>query len=300
MSVRKECSKYEDCKFSTVSCFSSEFKTFNLKDYFNECLIEHRYGEFIPDLLLLPKDRTKDPIFIEIWNKHKNSEKKANSEYKIIEIKIQTLQELEELPKHPITESGTITFNHFNTTHIKPEDMKSHVELIRYTLYEKGTSYCGYSTKDKCYSYKKPFQKTAILSMVGRKLDFAYDTYFEDAKVAMRSFASHRIRLKGYEPKSCYDCCYRTVHGHNEATIITCKKNLSPIGEEMECTQDDALECKNFRINNYHKNEVLDRHRLDHIDIWEREPRTTEEDKLYICKTEEFLRYIAELKIDNN
>ena len=37
----------------------------------------------------------------------------AQSDHMIIEIRLKTTEELEELPKHPITESETVTFSHF-------------------------------------------------------------------------------------------------------------------------------------------------------------------------------------------
>lgn len=296
MSVRRECANYQECIFKTDTCSWSETNTYDLKKHFKECLVEHRYGEFVPDLLLLPKDETKDPIFIEIWNKHKNSEKKANSKYKIIEIKVQSMQELEELPKYPIKESETVTFSHFKTVKpIKPEKMEHHVDLIRYMLFERGTSFCGKYQGEKCYSYGHVSNQKVIFAAIGRVMDFANGPDHDLAKGAMREFVTHRARMKGYNPRSCYECVKSlksNVDSENNesAPTLCCGKDRFTTGEIVECKHEDALTCEHFVHRDYRTTQVLARHRFDPIFIWEREEKSSEEDKEFIQETERMKR----------
>lgn len=136
MSVKTECNRIASCPFCQATghrCSIGKTETYNLKEYYTQCLVEKKYGDFIPDLCLIDENEKHDPIFIEIWSKHKNSDKKANSIYKIIEIRLKTIPELEELPLHPITESETVTSSHFKVLTKNPAAADG-PKLMRYII----------------------------------------------------------------------------------------------------------------------------------------------------------------------
>ena len=111
------CPACGECIFSDYNCRNQTKKiVVNLKEHYTKCVVEKKYDEFIPDLCLIDEKGSNEPIFIEIWSKHKNSEKKANSKFMIIEIRLKTMEELEALPKNPIVESDSFTFTNFERT----------------------------------------------------------------------------------------------------------------------------------------------------------------------------------------
>lgn len=253
MTVLTQCHHYKDCIFKEHTCSQSEVKTFDLKKYYKDCLVEQKFGEFIPDLLLVPKDETKnDPIFIEIWHKHKTSEKKMNSGNKIIEIRIETPEELEQLPKGPITESDKITFTNFDPAQKDPDKMPG-VKLLQYTLYDKGTFFCGDCKYEKCYHYKiRNIISTTILKIIGRESDFHYVPEFEGGQFSPRGWfrenASYLAVQKGYDPRSCFQCQQgdKITQEDSKDTCIKCRKRLDENQLPSDITHTEAASCKDY------------------------------------------------------
>lgn len=124
MPVTRQCRNFGDCKFATNEgahpCRIVERKKFNLKEHYQECLVEKPCGEFRPDLMLVDNTGKHDPIFIEIWHKHKSDDIKLKSENKIIEIRLKKVDELQPLVENPITESDTVKFYNFKPTKFSP------------------------------------------------------------------------------------------------------------------------------------------------------------------------------------
>lgn len=115
--VKSTCANIESCLFGkqfNVNCVKEEFKTVNLKELYTQCLIEKKVEDFIPDLCLIDESGYNEPLFIEIWNTHPNSDKKNSSGYRIIELRINSMEELEALPKGLIKESERALFYNFD------------------------------------------------------------------------------------------------------------------------------------------------------------------------------------------
>lgn len=253
MKVRYECESFEKCFFrydSGWGCVKEEFKTFDLKKQFNRCLVEKKVGDFIPDLCLIDDSGKHDPIFIEIWSKHKNSEKKAESNHRIIEIRIKTTDELKGLTEHPITESETVTFSHFKTLKKEP-DKNDGPKLIKYTLYaESFKSYIDIESTN-CQNYNTRHHPRAIFEAVCRQ-----DTV--SSPLQFRTVCNAAAIGKGYDLRLCYLCKeygtekWNPLYDHNEPFIpsrhIGCLREIKTIGL-IQCKQEDARTCAHFRIN---------------------------------------------------
>ena len=87
------CPKHKTCELvNEIECNGlgkARLKTINLRDMYDTCTPEKGEDKYIADLLLTnSKDKTIKPMFLEIYVTHKCSNKKINSGYKIIEIKI--------------------------------------------------------------------------------------------------------------------------------------------------------------------------------------------------------------------
>ena len=70
--------------------------TFDLKKYYDTCEQEAPVGNFRADLLIISSNNhDTDPILIEIYVSHKSNLNKINSNYRIIEIKINSEEDIE-------------------------------------------------------------------------------------------------------------------------------------------------------------------------------------------------------------
>lgn len=84
--VTIECEN-NSCELVEVKCSRKEDYELNLYDYYDTCTEEGPYGGFVADLLLTSSQKeSRQPLFIEIYVKHRCDQKKIGSGIKIIEI----------------------------------------------------------------------------------------------------------------------------------------------------------------------------------------------------------------------
>lgn len=234
MKVRTECQKKDTCAFYKVDghpCIKEEEKTYNLKELYTRCVVEKKYGDFIPDLCLIDDKGKREPIFIEIWSKHKNSEEKANSIYKIIEIRLKTMEELEDLPRHPLTESETVTFSHFKTLTQAPP-AKDGPHLMRFTLYAETLRTFVDSEEVFCGDYKSHHRK-AILEIVCSQIDIHPNILYKYGKAVAID--------RGFDFRSC-DICRHSNYLSNRQWACIRERETDPVA----CKTDDAKKCPFF------------------------------------------------------
>lgn len=252
MKVRTECKEIDNCFFYKDyghGCVSEEVKTFDLKKQYSQCIVEKKYGEFVPDLCLIDDTGQHEPIFIEIWSKHKNSEKKAQSNHMIIEIRLKTTEELEELPKHPITESETVTFSHFKVLKKTPTKDDG-PRLMRYTLYA-GTlkSYVDDETVF-CGNYKSKHHAKSIFEVVCSQDEVHTTQQF-------RNYCNAIAIDRGYNIRSCYLCQlfgpdkrekeYDDDVPFNPDRPVGCRRDIDAQGL-IECKPEEAMTCEQFKL----------------------------------------------------
>jgi hypothetical protein len=110
--------------FNIKSCINSEYKRFNLVEYFKEIEMEKYCGKFIPDLRLFNKNNNED-IFIEIKYSHKISQKKENSDKRIIEINIKSEDDINIIKNKYLSEKDeNITFYNLKRNIVQIDDCK--------------------------------------------------------------------------------------------------------------------------------------------------------------------------------
>jgi hypothetical protein len=110
---------YQECcsKFINLNkkeCLSANVdrKLYDLTQFYNSIFLEKSDDEFKPDLLLVHKNNTNEKIYVEIAVTHKISDKKQHSKYKIIEITINSEEDIEQIKNKLISESNA-KFIHF-------------------------------------------------------------------------------------------------------------------------------------------------------------------------------------------
>ena len=93
-----------------ITCqWGKSLKSFDLTKYFKKIELEVRENSFIPDILLTAQNGEK--IFVEIAVQHKSTLNKKNSRYRIIEINIQSEDDIESVDERFLSEDTCIFYN---------------------------------------------------------------------------------------------------------------------------------------------------------------------------------------------
>lgn len=247
MQVTKKCSKHDGCMFAKESghdyCTIHETVTYDLKKHYQKCLVETKYDGFVPDLMLVDETGKREPIFIEIWHKHKSEDTKLNSKYRIIEIRLKKVDELEELTKGPIEESDMVHFFNFKPILLKPEQVNE-TKLHKFVLYPSLKSYCTVEPIISCSEYREHHYKHPLVEVTA--LPGGYFDRYE-----FWQYCLHISRQKGADVKDCYMCRYGRHNkdaGENDEETVYCKC-LSTADSKHICKHDYARTCEHFYEN---------------------------------------------------
>ena len=203
------CTKREICKFFSVEeCKGIELKRFDLKRYYNCCREEAQIGIYRADLLLTNDvGKYKEPMLIEIKVSHECSQDKIKSGYRIIEIPINTEDDIIQLTLGCIKCESSYLYN-FKFKTIEKELTRQ--TYWRYTLYESGMSHVDRWIT--CSSLSK--NKTAILEL---NIKFNYSSRFNCYDYGMAYAIS-----KGYSIKNCSLCKYMKERLDTSADTVFC------------------------------------------------------------------------------
>lgn len=92
------CNKADCFRDRKNICSGTIKQFFDLKQYYDECTEEYEYNGFRADLLLSStRNPDREPILIEIYVSHKSSDEKINTGVRIIEIKITSEEDIEDI-----------------------------------------------------------------------------------------------------------------------------------------------------------------------------------------------------------
>lgn len=159
-----ECSLQQTCAFADKSeCHYKMLKTYDLKKYYDTCEEERPIENYRADLLLTnSKNANGKPILIEIQVTHKCEEEKKNSGYRIIELRVEDEDGINNLLKAPLKENayavrdidtiGFAKFHNFEEKCKKTEPIEAKT-ISRFYLYNNGKAYID-STPCKLSSKK--------------------------------------------------------------------------------------------------------------------------------------------------
>ena len=134
MNAIEKCSEHNKCMFyEKANCSNVKVVEHNLKDYYTNCILEHKYGNFISDLYCESKNDTNSPIFIEIHVTHKCSQEKINSGIRIIEISIQSEEDIYNIIQSvDLIESETVKLYNFKRRELVSGDYK--IPFLKFIL----------------------------------------------------------------------------------------------------------------------------------------------------------------------
>lgn len=121
------CKMKEDCKyFEHYKCEDGELKDYDLHSVYDlpareECRMMYKTGEvFQPDVILSSSSIKHNPIYLEVYHKHKSSPEKIKSGQHIVEIQVAGILDLAKLDSMEIKESESIRFYNFKERWITP------------------------------------------------------------------------------------------------------------------------------------------------------------------------------------
>ena len=244
MPVTSQCRNIEKCRFKagnfSHSCKSVERKTFNLKDYYQECLVEKQIGDFRPDLALIDNTGKRDPIFIEIWHKHKSDDTKLTSGNKIIEIRLKKMEDLEMLVKEPIRESDTVQLFNFKPITYNPDEEHC-LKLYKFVLYPSFKSFLTPVPTIRCIDYLDKHFSHPLIEITANLIG-CYDTN------EFWQYCLHICRDKGFDVKDCYMCKHSRRNREAEegdTKTVYCKKLTTPEAKHI-CEHTYGKECDSF------------------------------------------------------
>lgn len=233
------------------SCTWIDTKEFNLKQYYDLCEEEVSVGKFKADLRLShSKNKNREPILIEIWVTHKSTEEKCDSGYRIIEIHIESEDDINEIvSKKSINGSSvgldqcqddindTIRFYNFSCSEMPDENHQS--PKFQFWIYSMGGSKfnycCFYDYSIKCLSLNPDAIETAIFRIDS---DSPIDSDFAFCKLAE----------SGLNIKFCTMCKFYTSYTKSSWSMCTLYKSK---GTEPFPFLETAMHCCYFHKIDY-------------------------------------------------
>ncbi|EKD40803.1 MAG: hypothetical protein ACD_74C00158G0002 [uncultured bacterium] len=216
--VCNACTPTRECKIE------GEFKTFDLTRVFEVVHVEKSDGALVPDLLLESKDG-KQKIYIEIAVTHPCSQAKIDSGAKIIEIHLQSDEDLDILEQTSLSlRDGVVEFYNFRPLPIVKNNLDQCGKIIPcFVVFKGGNCHVG---RYMPYEIKR-FKKEGLYT---REVDYASgQTFKEEVEVAF---------LKGVKVKNCFLCRY---HAEGHWAPIFCKFLRRTTSSDFAC------DCQAYR-----------------------------------------------------
>ena len=259
-----QCSEIHNCQWANpdllYDCEKHAFQTFDLKNYFNSCTIEQTYKNFRADLFLYNNQIKRDPIFIEICVKHPCEQEKINSGLRIIELIIESEDDIEQIINSPIEENDHIRLYNFKTQIEFTDSLNK--PLSKFILYKSAKGFCS-NTDCKTYTSHNPASIFEITTDCQNGF-FEYSTY----ELGLAWAQKYK-----YPVRSCFLCKYhrRNLDAFdNDFPIFCCL--YKKLGTNKYCKSTQAWNCEAFRVDKQICNDIINYFHGTAISIWENEP----------------------------
>lgn len=242
------CSSVKTCEFSlgTKTCCNTKEKVVNLKSYYNVCTIEKQIENFRADILLENNTKSIKPLLIEIRATHQCTEEKINSKLPIIEIPINSEDDIKDIEKN--TELKGEIYN------ITLKDAYRPLEIVypiqKYTLFSSGKCNEQSLYKTTCKNITTLQHKQALLEISVFNQIFGINFFL---------FYAQSL---GYNIKDCSICQhYKYIQGYlNYPLCMRYKKDNTPKKPHFLY----AYRCPYYTINRKlyqeYKNSVIESH----------------------------------------
>ena len=179
------CPQYKSCTFTRYNeCYKSEIRRFNLKEYYDSCEQEIKYDNINrrSDLKIFSsRNPNRSPIYLEFYVTHASDIEKLHSGNKIIEIRIETEEDIIELTQNGISKTHCpnetehefytiddefypkICLYGFKTKDNTNKTISADIYILRSVLYKSGKMQWGRNTCN-CKNIKR-FNSNSLLEI---------------------------------------------------------------------------------------------------------------------------------------
>lgn len=240
-------------------CKWKDIKTFNLKEYYNNCTEEKNIGKYVADLLISKtNDSNRAPILVEICVTHKSTNEKLQSGYRIIEINIQSENDIEQ-----IISTKCFTESDFTNTNCKEKDN------CKIRFYNFNNNFRGKPTKEqqapkyRFYVDRKNFYHNDSFENHNESIKCLTETpsYINDSLFLIESrqpididFAFRKLSESGLDIKFCNMC--RFYRYNNRYMRLICIRYKSKKTNKFP-QLSNAMSCSDFKQINYNNSERI-------------------------------------------
>ncbi len=242
----KTCRKFSpiimrDCNLGEVE------KEYDLTNYYQEIYEEKKAGEFIPDVLLVSKKNPNEKIFIEIACTHFLSEKKEQSANRIIEIPIDSEDDIEKIKNASLSPRDAlfIGFSHNSESVTDSECYCAGHKYYGFYVTQGGKALLEFNKLMAIYSNICNNKSKLLYSNVFPSKRIETDGIFDYGEARGLLFIE-QVRLaarKNIAIRNCYICRY---HGNNWDTTI--EHSIFCKTFKKTCTSNEAANCERYKI----------------------------------------------------
>lgn len=220
---------------------------YDLTDYYTEIKIENRDGQFIPDISLHSKTRLGDIVYIEIAVSHFLSEKKSLSSNRIIEIKIEKDEDIEEIRSAKISDKNA-SFKGFSPKVSTVPDYSclcAKKMFFAFYVYTSGKSRLKH---DVLRQIQRNVEKTDSEIIYVNVIQEVNINYLESNSYARGILFVKQVQLaqrRNVPIKNCYLC---DNHALNERKF-TNDHGIYCMRYKKTCNSNDATGCADYLVD---------------------------------------------------
>ncbi|MFC3902480.1 Competence protein CoiA-like family protein [Acinetobacter marinus] len=244
--IPKKCHKYKRAirKYCNLGFVK---KKFDLTEYYSQIEIEKRNEEFIPDILLSRRFSSEDNIYIEIAVTHFLSEKKKKSGKRIIEIPLNSEDDVEKIYKSCLSPSDALFKGFYQGVEVVPEAecrcMRK--QFFAFYVWESGKAFLELTYLSEIEGRLLRFKNKIIYNNI-----IEIDSDFENSTVnfghAHGDLFISQVRLaasKKISIRNCFLCKYSGENWNGDSNQpIFCK------AKKIKCGSNQAAECNWYKL----------------------------------------------------
>lgn len=245
------CRKHNTCKYvRDHSCLHIISDSFNLKDFYDSCEQEITYDNIKrrSDLKIFSsKNPNKAPIYLEFCVTHASDTEKLHSGNKIIEIRIETEQDILELAQNGICESEPSDFYRYGYEEELPkiqffgfkqedendESYNRTIRFKRFVLYRTGKSNFLNRTA-KCNELTKQYPDTLLEVCIHEQYELP------NIYKLIKYIAFQKFRIKNCT------LCFNAIPSNFDGIKCRLYKQLNIPYEGIDTSR--AIKCNHFRV----------------------------------------------------
>ena len=243
----KECpvGKFQPCNWKKT-------REFNLREYYDQCKEEVFVDKYKADLLITNSKKEISPVLIEIYVSHKSTEDKLNSKYRIIELHIESEDDIDQIVQNKLIQESSgyvdkwnekpdekIKFYNFKADSIEEPDEKHQSSKFRFWIDSKKYFHLDY-LDDYDYSVKcltkntLGIENSIFLIESGQPIDL--------------NFAFYKLIESGLNIKYCKMGKFYKMNDYLMKSMCILYKSK---GTKKYPMLSDATNCPYFKQNSY-------------------------------------------------